>query len=80
MGVAQAEAALRRRLRERGRSFEQLSGPAAFDVMVSFYLDERARDVIDAGGDMLLFQWGDHAWDDPSVAPLRADLQFGQTG
>ena len=64
MEVAQAEAALRRRLR--GRSFEHLTGPAAFDVMLSFYLEERARGVIDAGGDMLLFQWGDYTWDDPS--------------
>ncbi len=42
---------------------EQLSAAEAIDLMAAFYREVRADDCdMDAGGDMLLFQWGVYNW------------------
>jgi hypothetical protein len=69
MRVAEARRALEAHAAANGVDLLSLSSTTLVDLMVGWYLVERADDVIpDASGDTLLFQWGTYDWGDgPSL-------------
>jgi len=59
MQITDLEAAFLRYLQDRRLEIQDLVAAAAVAAMTGFYLGEPAEGVVDEGGDMLLFQWGD---------------------
>ena len=50
-------------VRRRGATIDNLGHDEAVQLMLDFYREVRADDCdLDAGGDMLLFQWGTYDW------------------
>jgi hypothetical protein len=60
--TSEAEIAFRRYLADRGLSVDHLTAEAAVEEAIRFFEAERADDVEDVQGDMLLFQWGTYDW------------------
>lgn len=62
---------------EAGLAIDQLTAPQAVDAMLGFYRNHRAEDcLVDADGDMLLYQWGQSNLDGEDCFELDLTRQF----
>lgn len=65
MDPSDARTRLLTRLADRGLALDRLDAPAATDLMLRFYTEERADHIVhlDEDGDMLVFEWGVYDFD-----------------
>lgn len=58
MKPSEAKRTLLAMIAERGHALEEVDAATAVDLFARFYSDQRAEDVADDDGDMLLYEWG----------------------
>ena len=77
MRANSSKAALESMLVHSGTDLQQLSVKDGFSMMLDFYRHQRAADcLIEADGDMLLFEWGAYDWGSGEVFSMKLTRQL----